>query len=122
MSEIRGKLFLVMFAEDEDCRACDLRDAGWFVDAEYEDGGLAFRVIRQDPPDAVVIDLDHKPSHGREVARALQNTRATRQIPVIGVGGTSDARARLQAVVPTATFCSWEQLPDTLAGLIEDHE
>jgi CheY-like chemotaxis protein len=111
---MKGKLFLVMWDEDAACHACDLRDAGWFVDLEHEDGGQAFRVIRADPPDVVVIDLSRKPSHGREVARALRDNSATRALPLIVVEGDDASRERLRSIAPDAMFVAWVELLDAL--------
>jgi CheY-like chemotaxis protein len=117
-----GRLFLVMFGGDAVCRACDLRDAGWFVDAEFEDGGQAFRVIRAEPPDAVIIDLDQRPSHGREVARALRKSAATRALPLIFVGGEDAALAAALAIAPEAACVTWESLSEALAPFVPQDE
>lgn len=113
-----GRVFLVMFGEDPTCRACDLRGLGWFVDAEYEDGGQAFRIIKVEPPDVVVIDLTRRPSHGQEVARALRETATTRHLPLVAVDGDDDARQQFSAIAPDVTFTTWEGLPAALDAVV----
>jgi len=64
------------------------RGAGFEV--EYLDGdGMAIcRAIRATPPpDAVVIDVTRRPSHGREVAVWLRSRKSTRDIPVVFADG-----------------------------------
>ncbi len=114
---MKGRVVLVLWGEDGDCRACALRDAGWFVEVEAEDGGRAFRLIRAAPPDAVVIDLSRRPSHGRELARALRQTAATRQLPLLFVGGLPEAAKAALAAAPDGSWVTWEELPAALEML-----
>ena len=111
---MRGRLFLVMLGPADECRACDLRDAGWYVDAEYEDGGQAYRVIRQEPPDAVLVDLGRRPSHGREVVRALRGAKVTRDLPLVLIGGTPAAVDEVLALASDALVTDWDGLPAVL--------
>lgn len=115
---MQGRVFLVMFGDDAACRACDLRDAGWFVDAEHADGGQAYRVIMEDLPDVVVIDLTRRPLYGRELARALRETAATRGLPLVVVGGEALARAKVQAAVPDAVLATWDSLLAVLDEIV----
>ncbi len=117
MSEARGRIFLILWGEDTLCRACSLRDEGWYVETEGEDGARAFQFIRAEPPDAVVIDLDRRPSHGRELALALRQARATRALPLFFVGGRQAAVEKARAAFPDAAFLSWADLPAALERL-----
>jgi response regulator RpfG family c-di-GMP phosphodiesterase len=116
---MRGKVFLVMWGADDDCRACSLRDEEWYVYVESDDGDLAFRLIRTDPPDVVVIDLSRRPSHGREGPRSLVKTKATRNLPLILLGGDEETRAAIRAArhrnAPDPIFTSWDGLLAALA-------
>lgn len=85
-------------------RTAALRRAGFTVAAESEDGGRAYKMIRQDPPDVVVIDLSKKPSHGRQVAQALQDVKASRGIPIVFLDAGDDARSA--AKIPGAFFAT----------------
>lgn len=67
--------------------ARSLRDAGWEVRTESEDGGRAYREIRKHRPVCLVVDLSRRPSHGREVVRSLRTTQSGRTLPVVFAGG-----------------------------------
>lgn len=114
---MKDRVVLVLWGEDVDCRACALRDAGWFVEVENEDGGRAFRIIRNELPDAIVIDLSRRAAHGRELARALRETAATRRLPLIFVGGSTEAAEKALAAAPEAQWVPWEELLTVLAAL-----
>jgi CheY-like chemotaxis protein len=89
--------------------ACRSGISGW---------GQAFRIIRADPPDVVVIDLARRPSHGREVAQALYKTAATRHIPLVFVDGNADAVDGVQRRVPTGIFTTWDRLLPVLEQMV----
>ena len=59
-----------------------LERAGHDVEAWHQlDGAKALRDVKDDSPDAIVIDLGRLPSHGREVGVALRTQKSTRSIP-----------------------------------------
>lgn len=64
-----------------------LRGAGHTVDYEAAWSPEISRAVSAAPPDAFVIDLSRLPSHGREVATFFRGRKATRQIPIVFVGG-----------------------------------
>lgn len=114
---MKGKLFLVEWDADVASRNADaLRRDGWQVDVESENGGRAYRHIRTSVPDAVVIDLRHRPSHGREVGSALRELRATRTVPIVCIEEDEDAREQTRARIDGVRFSS----PETLAWTIAD--
>jgi len=114
---MKGKLFLVEWDADVAARQADaLRRDGWQVDVESENGGRAYRHIRTSVPDAVVIDLRHRPSHGREVGSALRELRATRSVPIVCIEDGEDAREQTRARIDGVRFSS----PETLAWTIAD--
>jgi hypothetical protein len=47
------------------------------------------------------------PSHGREVAGALRNSKALREIPIVFAGGAAEKVGRVRSELPDATFTSW---------------
>jgi len=94
-------------AEEGRARARSLRAAGLRV--EYEvDAPAARRAPKDDPPDAVVIDLTRLPSHGRELAWALRQSKKTRAVPLVFVGGEPAKVARIRKELPDATFVDWD--------------
>lgn len=95
-------------------RAARLADGGLDVDhALLDPSGL--RALRADPPDAVVIDLSRLPSHGRDLGAALRQTRATRRIPLVFVGGAPAKVARVRELLPDAVFTDWPGVYQALA-------
>jgi hypothetical protein len=94
-----------------------LRAMGYRVDYDALSMDL-LRAMRDDPPSAVVIDLARLPSHGRDVALALRETKATRAVPIVFVGGEPEKVERIRSLLPDATFSSWPRLPGALRAAI----
>ena len=78
-------------------------------------GTPLMRALRAGAPDCFLIDLDRRPSHGREVGAALAASPATRHRPIVCAGGDDDAVARMRAVLPGAIFTPWTRLRTALA-------
>jgi hypothetical protein len=98
-------------------RARVLKNAGLDVDAS------PFSMIgrlREDPPGLMLIDLDRLPSHGREVAVALRNSKALRGIPIVFAGGVAEKLARVRAEMPDAIFTDWAQAASALKSALEN--
>lgn len=82
-----------------------LTAAGYLVEYTSEFGPGLMRIWRESPPDAFVIDLSRLPSHGREIAVALRQSRATRTIPIVFCEGAEEKIAKIRAELPDATYC-----------------
>lgn len=67
----------------------------------------SLRTLRAKPPAAVVIDLSRLPSHGREVALALRETKATRTVPIVFVDGDPEKVDRIRTLLPEASYGGW---------------
>ncbi|MBV9762882.1 MAG: hypothetical protein JO340_20145 [Acidobacteriaceae bacterium] len=63
------------------------------------------RRLRENAPDAFVVDLSRLPSHGREIAVALRQSRGTRNIPIVFCEGAEEKVAKIRAKLPDATYC-----------------
>lgn len=83
-----------------------LQRAGYEVDAAPLTPA-SLRTLRERPPDVVLIDLSRLPMQGRDAALVWRQSRATRGIPVVFVGGEPDKVARVRACLPDATYTSW---------------
>jgi len=94
-----------------------LRDAGHHVEHNTEFSPQLMRDWRHSPPDAFVIDLSRLPSHGREIAIALRQSKATRAVPLVFCEGEEEKVAKTQALLPDATYCSLSRLKSTLRKL-----
>lgn len=92
-------------------RAQILRSAGFECTCIAPRGGSAdLRALRQNVPDAFVIDLSRLPSQGRAVAVELRRQKATRLAPIVFVGGAPDKLDRIRQLLPDATYAAWENI------------
>ncbi|MBI2183870.1 MAG: hypothetical protein HYU39_02805 [Thaumarchaeota archaeon] len=115
---MKGRIFLIHWNQSEaDEFAEKLRSEGWKVDIEAEDGARAGKMIRADPPDAVVIYLTRLPSHGRETADYLRSVKTTRNIPIVFVDGREDALEKTKVKVADAVFTTSTELKNVLANI-----
>lgn len=90
-------------------------------DVVYAEGGgqAVTRAIRAKLPDVIAIDLSRLPSHGREVAIWLRNTKSTRQIPILFVGGEASKVAAIRELLPDAAFCEISKVATVLKRLLK---
>jgi CheY-like chemotaxis protein len=72
--------------------------------------GAGFRALRENPPDAVVIDLARLPSHGQAVAIALREQKATRMVPLVFIPADPEKTARVRGLLPDAVFTAWPRI------------
>src|SRR5579864_1441016 len=90
-------------------RARFLKEAGIRVDASPLNTGGVIGQFRAKMPAAVVIDLDRLPSHGREVAAALRQSKTTRHLPIVFAGGIEEKVERIRRELPDAFFTDWKK-------------
>ena len=95
-------------AAEGEARAAQLRAAGFDARLLPPASPPNVRAIRDDPPDAVVIDLTRLPSHGREVAVYLRQSRTTRHVPLVFAGGPPEKVALIRERLPDATYAGWD--------------
>jgi DNA-binding response OmpR family regulator len=100
-------------------RAAQLRARGWHVEWEATSSWQAYASIRRQPPDAVVIDLEHEPAHGRELGRSLRYGSALRELPLVFVGGEARDRELARKAVDGALFARPAELDEALAGVAD---
>lgn len=111
----KGRLFLFHWNKAEaEGHANDLRKLGWEVHLEWEDGARGGKAVKQDPPDAVIFYLTRLPSHSRATADYLRQTKSTRLIPLIFVGGEGEALEKTKQKIPSGIFIQPNQLEQTL--------
>ena len=85
------------------------------ADAPPASGGM-IRAFRELAPDAVVIDLDRLPSHGRELAMSLRASKSTCHLPLVLAGGEPAKVEAIREALPEAVYTAWG---DTIAVAIE---
>lgn len=106
-------------AEEVPERAALLEAAGYEVDGEVPGTSIGVKALRADPPDAFVIDLGRLPSHGREVAFALRQSKALRVIPIVFVAGAADKVAKVRDDLPDAAYVdAWDGAAAAVAAAI----
>lgn len=102
---------------DVEARTCleRLRNAGY--EPEFDTfSNETLHAIKEDPPDAFVIDLSRLPSQGRDLGFTFRKTKATRQVPIIFSSGLPEKVAHIRSHFPDAIFCNW----DTIRNAIEE--
>jgi DNA-binding NtrC family response regulator len=98
MEAMAGSVFVVAWDEDAALDLAErLSEAGWMVALEHTDGGRAWKRIKEGRPDVVVVDMTRRPSHSRELLRAMGQRKYTQTIPVVRIGG--DDGVALEEVV-----------------------
>jgi CheY-like chemotaxis protein len=80
--------------------------------------GAGFRALRENPPDAVVIDLARLPSHGQAVGIALREQKATRTVPLVFIEADPEKTARVRGLLPDAVFTTWPRIGAALRGAL----
>jgi len=96
MSGLKDKTLLVA-DDDPDIRklvATAARRQGMRV-IEAEDGERALRLIREEMPDAVVLDVMMPKQDGRDVCRKVRIDHATKNIPIVMFTAKEDQADRL---------------------------
>ncbi len=112
-------VYLIHWNQDEAAERAQLIEAaGYRVDASPFTPAI-LRQLRDDPPAAVVIDLSRLPSHGREVAMALRQYKATRAVPMVFVGGQPDKVERIKELLPDAKYAAWEGIGGAIQEAID---
>jgi hypothetical protein len=97
---------------DAAARARILRGAGYHVIADPpENAGGMVRYFRELSPDAVVIDLDRLPSHGRELGLSLRASKSTSHLRLVFAGGAPAKIDLVRVAIPDAIFTAWDSNP-----------
>lgn len=94
-----------------------LRSAGFEVVHEALTP-VGLRALRANPPNAILIDLSRAPSQGRDLALGLRKHGATRNVPLVFVGGDAEKVARIQDLLPDATYTTWMEIGAALDDAI----
>lgn len=96
-------------ASEAEERSQTLQSVGYEVECEaLTPAGL--RALRENPPNAVVIDLSRAPSQGRDLALGLRKAKSTRYVPLVFVGGDPKKVARIRDLLPDAAYTTWDEI------------
>jgi hypothetical protein len=72
------------------------------------------------PPELLVIALDRIPSQGREVAGYFRRRKATRNVPILFVGGDGEQVENVRRLLPDASFAPWAEIKSAIAKAIRE--
>ena len=90
-------------------KAAWLASGGYKVDFEPFSPEV-MRLVRHDPPAAVVIDLARLPSQGRDVALQLRQFKSSRLVPLVLCDGDPLKLPKIQALLPDAVYTTWQDI------------
>ncbi|GMR23099.1 MAG: hypothetical protein BMS9Abin37_1499 [Acidobacteriota bacterium] len=106
--------------EEAEKRAKNLGDVAVEIVCDARSAGYLLRDLKRRPPAAVVVDLSRIPSQGRDLALALRESKATRSIPIVFVGGEREKVERIQKLLPDATYANWRGVRGALRRAISN--
>ena len=105
-------------ASEAEERAEWLRSAGYEVTwGALTPAGL--QELRENPPNAVVIDLSRAPSQGRDLALSLRKRKSTRYVPLVFVDGDTKKVAGIKELLPDAVYTTWDEIRISLEQAID---
>lgn len=108
-------------AEDAAQRSVGLTAAGHKVTTfSKSGGGESLRTLRDNPPDAFVIDLNRQPSQGRELGVWLRQQKGTRHVPIVFASGVPEKVALVRQVLPDAVYTEWSRIRSALNKAIRN--
>jgi hypothetical protein len=91
-------------------RASRLRALGFDAAPYLSLGTKGFRGIRQDPPQAILIDLTRLPSYGKAFGVLLRQHKSLGCIPLVFVEGDPEKAAQVRAILPDAVYTPWAKV------------
>lgn len=94
-----------------------LQAAGYAVDCQRLTPALG-RALRENPPDAFVIDLSRSPSLGRDVVLSFRQAKSTRRAPLVILEGEPEKVEQIRKLLPDATFTRWTRIKTALKNAI----
>ncbi len=97
-------------AEEIPSRLDRLRRLGFKAEPLPGEGAAGLRALRQQPPDAVLIDLGRLPAQGLAAATMLRQQKATRCTPIVFIGGAREKIERTRRMLPDAIFTDWPKI------------
>jgi CheY-like chemotaxis protein len=76
--------------------------------------------IRERPPELFLIDLSRLPSQGREIAGHFRRAKATRNVPILFVGGDAERVKTARKLIPDAEFAVWGEIRSVIKRAIKN--
>ncbi len=82
--------------------------------------GRAYRRILENPPDGLIIDLNRRPAHGRELAIYFRGQKATRGAALVFIEGDPEKTAHVRSLLPDAVFTTWRRIAPSLRRALKN--
>ncbi len=95
-----------------------LKTFGYEVIHDVPKGPDFFRDLRNNPPDAVIIDLSRLPAQGRDIALGIRHQKTTRYLPLVFVEGKAEKVVRIKEHLPDAVYTTWSIIRTALKRAI----
>lgn len=76
--------------------------------------GGNLKPLRDSPPQVFLIDLSRQPSNGGAVGAVLRQSKMSRHVPIVFVGGAPEKVARVRETLPDAVYCEWDDIASAL--------
>jgi CheY-like chemotaxis protein len=117
---MKYRIYLIHWNAAEAAEKSDLlRQAGFAVELGTPNAA-GIRALKDNPPDAFVIDLSRLPSQGRDAALVIRQGKATRHVPIVFVGGSPEKIEMVMGFLPDASFTSWDKAATALKAAISN--
>jgi CheY-like chemotaxis protein len=117
---MKNRVYLIHWNAAEAAeKAVALGKAGFSVECGAPNAA-AIRALKENPPDAFVIDLSRLPSQGRDVALVIRQGKATRSVPIVFVGGNPEKIEMVMGFLPDAIFTAWNKIAAALKTAISN--
>jgi CheY-like chemotaxis protein len=78
----------------------------------------SLRELKEDPPDAIVIDLSRLPTQGRDLALTLRKFKSTRTVPLVFVEGDQEKVERIKKFLPDVSYTTYSRIQGVLKHAI----
>ena len=101
-------------------RARSLKALGYKTKILFDPEKHSLAEIREHPPELFLIDLSRLPSQGREIAGHFRRAKATRNVPILFVGGDSERVMTARKLIPDAEFATWEEIRAAMKRAIKN--
>jgi CheY-like chemotaxis protein len=113
------RVVLITWGKDVEDKLTSIRGLADEVETVAPKGPPELKALGADPPDAVVIDLDRRPSEGLVIGIYLRRQPATRHLPQVFAGGKPDKVDRVRAILSDARYTDWDAVATQLRTAIE---
>lgn len=111
---------LLSWHDDVEKKAASLQRSGLQIDAAplIRSSGVVGELARLNPA-ALLLDLDKRPSHAREIALALRASKSARHIPILFACGLPEKMDSIRNENPDASYATWAEAAKALASLLK---